>query len=539
MIFKKILILFSILILFLSILLPFQLSNAEESDKKILLVYDRRNYFGDKQDAVTAYRELFGHFNVTILEESEKDYVKGQADNYDYIFILGVEGKFTNLDLIEDLKKTRKTVCWIGEGIQKFLDDNENISLVYSGRSDNLVKIFYDNQSFDIGTINDFIIVDNLSQNTKVYSWLSDGNKQYPYILKENNFWYVSRLDASFILFYIFADILYDIFDEYNIEKSQVFIRVEGVHPFRDLKKLRKIGEYLNSKDIPFMIALIPAYKSPDSSYVTPMSEKPEFVETIKYMQELGGSIILHGYTHQSFGGELSGEGYEFWDGINDKPLDLDIEKWTYERVGLGLKECVENGIYPLAFEAPHYAVSQEGYGELKKYFSTYFGHIQTSNQGFTTTSYPYKLYDTKLFHKLVPENLGYIDPDNPFPINEIMNNLREVSIVRGFTAGVFFHPYLDIEYLKEIVESIEDRNIEFYDLKKENNWVRWEDISIISENGKIVVADLETVENDPIKETSALGIKILIILVLIINTIFFTIFMKSKKRANKILLGD
>lgn len=539
MIYRKILIFFLVLILFLFVIQPFQLANAESSKKKVLLIYDRRNYFGYIQDVVTSYRELLGHFNVIVLEESQKDYKEGQVDNYDYIFILGVKGDFTNFKLIKDLKNTKKTVCWIGKGIEKFIEGNKNISFKYKGESDNLVKIFYGNKSFDIGHVDDFTIIDNLSGNTKVYSWISDGSILYPYIFRESNFWYVSKVEIYSVTFYIFADVLYDILNEYNIEKNRVFIRIEDVHPFRDLEKLRAIGEYLNSKNIPFMIALIPAYKSPKSSHITPMSEKPDFVETIQYMQELGGSVLLHGYTHQSFGGELSGEGYEFWDGISDKPLELDIEKWVHERIGLGLQECIKNHIYPLAFEAPHYAMSQEGYKVLKKYFSTYCGHIQTSDQGFTTTSYPYSLYDTELLHKLVPENLGYVDPNNPFAVNKIKNNLRKVSVVRGFTAGVFFHPYLDLEYLKEIVKAIEVQDIEFYDLKKENNWVKWEDISIVSKNSEINVEFQKKANDDGIIETFNIGTKVLIILVLIINIMFFIIFIRSKARANKKIIGD
>jgi uncharacterized protein YdaL len=518
---------------------PFQLSSAEGSKKNVLLIYDRRQFFGYVGDVVTSYRELFGHFNVKVFEESEEKYKKGQIENFDFIFVIGIKGDFCNSYLLDDLKKTKKIVCWIGKGIERLLENNENISLRYKGESDNLVKIFYSDKYFDIGLIDDFVIVDSLSKNSKVYSWLSDGNAKYPYIIRENNYWYVSKAISYSVLFYIFADVLYDLFNEYNIEKNRIFIRIEDVHPFRDTEKLRAIGEYLNSKNIPFMIAMIPAYKRYNSSYITSLSENPDFVKTIKYLQELGGSIILHGYTHQYFERNLTGEGFEFWDGINDKPLDLDIEKWIDKRIGLGIQESIKNGIYPLAFEAPHYAICQKGYKVLKNYFSTYCGHIQTSDQGFTTSTYPYTLHDTELFNKFLPENLGYVDPNNLLSINKIKNNLKEISVVRGFTAGVFFHPYLDIKYLKEIVEFIEDENIEFYDLKKEDNWVKWNNITIVSKNGEIKVDYSENTEQNSVKGAFTLGTKLLIVFVLIINIIFLIIFIRSKKRSNKNLLGD
>lgn len=100
--------------------------------------------------------------------------------------------------------------------------------------------------------------------------------QEYPYILKEKNFWYVSRAEVDSVLFYIVADVLYDIFNVDYFGQSSIYVRIEDVHPFRDTKELREIAEYLNSKDIPFMIALIPAYKSTETGYVTKMSENKE-----------------------------------------------------------------------------------------------------------------------------------------------------------------------------------------------------------------------------------------------------------------------
>ncbi len=47
------------------------------------------------------------------------------------------------------------------------------------------------------------------------------------------------------------------------------------------------------------------------------------------------------------------------------------------DRVLNGLRVCIENGIYPLAFEAPHYAMESEGYKELKNIFLLIWGNIK------------------------------------------------------------------------------------------------------------------------------------------------------------------
>ena len=85
--------------------------------------------------------------------------------------------------------------------------------------------------------------------------------------------------------------------------------------------------------------------------------------------------------------------------------------------------------------QAPHYAVSQPGYVQLKKYFSTVVGHLQTSDKGFTTTIYPYRLYNSPLYNQLLPENLGYVDPDNPLSAQQILEELDKVSICLLYTS--------------------------------------------------------------------------------------------------------
>lgn len=179
-------------------------------------------------------------------------------------------------------------------------------------------------------------------------------------------------------------------------------------------------------------------------------------------MQQKGGTVILHGYTHQNNKEEVSEEGYEFWKRKENAPLEMDIEKYVYDKVGKAIKECVKNNIYPLGFEAPHYAMDMRAYKEFKKYFSTYVGQYQSSNKRFTSAAYPYILKDTETFNILIAENLGYIEKENPLWLKEIQENFRQISMVRGYTAGVFFHSYIDINYLKELVDYFKNQNVDF-----------------------------------------------------------------------------
>lgn len=474
-------------------------SKATSPKAKVLIVYDRKTIFGYSTDFVSTTSELLGAFNTKVDTINITDYKSSTLDHYDYVFIISINKGLSNKALLTDLGKYKKKICLIGDGIESFLNSNNQYDLKYLGDKPNCNQVFYSNKrdpilsydkmdKFYLQNYGIFPTVKITSDAVKVLSYVSDGTNYYPLVVNQGNFWYISVLDDNVILQYIFSDILNDIFQKTKFAPSQTFIRIEDVHPFTDQKKLRAIADYLYSEKIPFIIALIPTYVNPVTNYITTLSDKKDFVQTILYMQKRGGSVILHGYTHQNQKGSTTGEGYEFWDHINNSPLNLDINQYINDRIGKGLSSCVSNGIYPLGFEAPHYAMDSTGYLAIKKYFSTYVGEFQSSDVHFTTSLFSYKLYDTKYFNKFIPENLGYIDPTDKMTVANMQENFRMVSIVRGYSAGMFFHPFLDISYLKTMVTYLKSKNVSFYNLKNEDNWVKYGDIKITSSNGKIQV---------------------------------------------------
>lgn len=532
--FKKIL--FFILPTIIVLTLSSRIYSIKPDPKQVLLVYDKRFYFAYSEDIVTSVRELFGHFDMKVVEKQESDYVKNEIKNYDYIVVVGLKGSFRNSQLIYDLNNTEKKIFWMGFGIEKLINDsnkyNANIDT-----SREFIDIEYKNKNFKFSTKRNFNYLKNGFDNVHTYAWVNNGLNKYPLLINDNNLWYIGRVEVNTVLFYIICDALYEFLeidiDDNNLTK--VYIRIEDVHPFSNCEELKNIGEYLYNRNIPFMIALIPAYVSPETNYITKMSDKPEFIKTIQYLQKIGGSIVLHGFTHQRFGGETSGEGFEFWNGIEDKPIEGDIDEWLYERIEMGLRECVKNEIYPIAFEAPHYAISQEGYRALKKIFSTYVGHIQTADNSFTTTQYPFELRNTKLFNKFIPENLGYITEENPFFIDEIANNINELSVVRGRLGGVFYHSYLGVKKLEKLIELFENTNITYYDLRNDDHWVKLNDINIKIKDGVYSFSSItDNVTKNVIESLFSFGINVLLYVVFFICILLVLIFIFFKRQSNK-----
>lgn len=519
--------------------LPSYAAQITSSTDKVLIIYDSKKETAYNRDILKIMRTLLGRFSSDIELLQLSSYDKEINKNYySHIFIVGInENSYGNdkktKDLISSLDLYKGTICWLGYGIENLLE-YKKYNLDYLGKTNNIVSVNYKGKSYNLDEHYVFNIVESKDTSNKVIGSIDDTLNKYPYIINDKNLFYVSKLDLDGVLFYIFCDSLNDIFNVKTFNKGSIFVRIEDVHAFRDPKDLVKIADYLSSKNIPFTIALIPAYVNPKNHKITTLSESPEIVKAIKYMQDKGGTVILHGYTHQYKKEAISGEGYEFWDGKKDAPLKENMKIFVKDRVLSGLRICIENGIYPLAFEAPHYAMESDGYRELKKYFSTYMGQHQNNDKKFSTNTYPYVIRDTEEFNVLIPENLGYIDPEDKLTFQNIKENLDKVSIVRGFSGGFFFHSYLNIEYLKNTIEYLEKQNIEFMDLRDFDNWVKVDEVQIRNNGDKIIVSydkDLEENTESEIRFKSISNIsKILILIVSLSVLIFVIVFIYFKK---------
>ncbi|MGO5066779.1 DUF2334 domain-containing protein [Clostridium sporogenes] len=518
---------------------------------KVLIVHDNFNSFSYDNNIIYSVKELLGAFNTEVKVMNLDNYKEKEIYNYDYVFVIGIDEEINKKSFfIEDLRNYNKKICWIGKGIDIFLQNNPKYNMKYIGTKWDITETYYSNkknmnisnmEKFYLDSNKGFTVLKPYSKDTKIYAYLSNGKDYFPYIINEKNLWHVSQIDNSSVIFFIFSDVLNDIFKVDKFREEKVFIRIEDVNPLMDINKLKSIADFLYSEDIPFMISLVPVVIDTKTGYTTGISDKKEFIETIKYMQKKGGAVILYGYTNQNSKKEVIKEGYKFENQKESTPLNFDMEKYVYDKVGKNLDECVKNQIYPLAFGAPHYDMDIREYKEFKKYFSTYVGQYQNNDKRFISKAYPYILKDTETFNILIPENLGNMGKNNSLWLREIQENFRKISIVRGYTAGVFFNPYMDINYLKSLVDYFKSQNVNFLDLKEEENWVKWNDIKVSSKNGTFNVKYKEKKEfnKKSFKEKQLIDRInfIIIIIVAVFVTIFIIIFFLSKKKdRNKFL---
>ncbi|MBI6087816.1 polysaccharide deacetylase family protein [Clostridium perfringens] len=473
---------------------PFKKTMALSKEEKVLVLYDKETIFSLDYNILNSVSELLGAYGNKKAETMNiHDYKKDDLNNYNYVMVISIDGNIENMELNKDLNDYKGKIYFIGTGLEKYMHlkkynleyivKNLNIESINYNRDD--FKNHDETKKFYISKNIDSVII-NPKEIDKVYSYVSDGREQYPNIWVKGNLYHMSLLPDETMNLFMLADSLNDFFQINREGKPKIFVRIEDVHLFRDTNELRKMADYLYGEGIPFIIALIPTYKNLKTGHVTKLSDMPEFVDTIKYMQDRGGSVILHGYDHGGFKGANDDEDFEFGDGENNSPVNWDLSTYIHDNMGDAIKECVKNGIYPLGFEAPHYGMDSKGYKEIKKYFSTYVGQYQSSDDNFTTTSYPYILKNTECFNMLIPENLEYIDPNDEMWFSNFQRNFDILNIVRAPEGGFFYHSFVGMDDLKKVINFLKSKNVEFLNLKDYNNWVKWEGIDIKSSDGVV-----------------------------------------------------
>lgn len=61
------------------------------------------------------------------------------------------------------------------------------------------------------------------------------------------------------------------------------------------------------------------------------------------------------------------------------EPFREKEETYTKQKLTRAIEDLTSSGLYPLAFEAPHYTMSDYGYQIASQYFTSIFGQVQLS----------------------------------------------------------------------------------------------------------------------------------------------------------------
>ena len=456
-------------------------------------------------------RNLLGHFDSKVDMVAVQNYTAGQLSGYYATFYLGAY--YDNpvpAAFMTDAANSSKTIVWFKYNLWQFAWDPAygfqsrygfNLTalrgLNAAPTSSNTTPGFFDTITYkslpfvkyyaydsSIGAVNadPDVGLTAITDTTKAQNLVSMSNpktgEQAPYVVRSGNFWYVADLPFSYIgprdRYLVLADMLHDMLGVNHAESHKAMVRLEDVSALVSVTAMKSLTDYLYQQRIPFSIATIPYYKDPLGVYNSgvpmqvPMSLATNLKRALNYALVRGGEIVMHGYTHQYSNVRnrytaVSGDDYEFWDIVNNKPVPEDSTAWALGRYRAGLLELSLNGYRATAWETPHYQGSALASKASTQVFPKTYQRVvyYTADKPNFTASvekdfavgqiFPYPIQTDYYGQKVLPESLGnieydihQIDPTSSFNYTwqDILTNAQYVKTVRDGYASFFFHPF-------------------------------------------------------------------------------------------------
>lgn len=341
--------------------------------------------------------------------------------------------------------------------------------------------------------IMDTVIYDPAKASTVADAVRADGTV-FPWAVRSGNFTYVGEIPFAYIThddrYLAFSDLLYDVLAPAAATRHRALVRIEDVGPDSDPAELRAIADYLSSKNVPFTVAVYPRYRNPkgiDNNGIAQdytLRSRPQVVSALKYMKSKGGTLLMHGYTHQlnslsnPYDG-VSGNDFEFYLAhvdasdtvVYDGPVSGDSAAFVTSRVAAARTQFTLTGLgQPTMFEFPHYAGSATDYRTINTLFTTrydrglYFPGVLSKttvdHSRIVGQFFPYAVRDV-YGTAVVPENIGNVEPEayNNHPARlpaDLIASAKRNLAVRDGVASFFYHPYLGTAYLQQVVEGVQ-----------------------------------------------------------------------------------
>jgi uncharacterized protein YdaL len=476
---------------------PLAAANDVPIDKKALVLYEPGpNEVASGLGDARQLQQLLGHFHTDVTLEEVSRYRSGQINNFDLAFWVGFTARYAPpVAFLKDVVADRHTFVWLNTGLERLAQETD-----LATRFGFAWERWDTTSGFDSVQSNGFsftktepatavLRVTDPDRCDVLATATSSRTKEIiPYVLRSGPFWVVADSPFSYATesdrYLLFADLLHDMVGEQHAPSHSAIIRIEDTNPFSDPASLRDVADILFARHIPFLVGVIPFYVNPADGTRVAMSDKPDYVDALRYMIAHGGTVVMHGITHQ-YKGETATD-YEFWDESRGKILQEDSREYVERKMRVGLGEFFRNGIYPLIWETPHYSASELDYSVFAEHFSSAIEQRLVLNHLEFSQYFPYVIERDMYGQRIYPEDLGYVplDPDprkGEASVDRLISFARDDLAIRDGWASAFFHPFVDHALLIRLVDGIRALGYTFKDLRYDPHRVTLDDRAIVT----------------------------------------------------------
>ena len=476
-------------------------SNAVPHRRVLVLFDNKMGYAAYAAQTADLAANFVSHFARPVRQPVTR-YHRGEMAHYAAVVYVGTtSGEPLPRSFLSDVRIGVRPVLWLGGNISDLTNAAFARARGWQAGADRPGRyrsVVY--RHVHLGDSNsDLTGIDILNPAKAVVlaTTVTEGGRPEPWAVRSGDLTYVAEvalddgngngLDRSFAV----ADMMAGMFGPVR-PRHRMLVRLEDVGPATDPVQLRQIADLLSADRIPFSIALYPVYVGPVTQHPRvryTLNDRPQVDEAIKYMLAKGGTLILHGYTHQ-LGDKRNpndgqgGEDYEFlrvhynaqhavvYDGAPAR----NPAAWTRHRIGMAFAAIREAGLpRPEFWQFPEYGASPAEYRvaaseflartDRSSYAQGWPGHVKL--QTLTEQSPPYLVRDV-YGGPVLPETLGFIDrpgqrASGPGSVRFLLGAAAaQKAVVRDNVAGFYYHPFLGTEPLRRLVDGLRHEGYRF-----------------------------------------------------------------------------
>ncbi len=444
--------------------------------------------------SATTLVNLLSHFGAWTAHPVDR-YRRGELASYDAVFYLGgTRATALPTAFLDDVLSRKRPVMWLGGDLDQLSTRDPAAWRRYRFTADGFDTgpfrhVLYKNAALSISDyapagLARITVPDPAAVTVLGAAHRPDGTTT-PWAVRSGNLLFVSENLLPYSgddrdRYLALADLLFEVLQPDAAPRHRALIRLEDVGPTADPVKLRQIVDHLYGQGVPFSVGVYPVHRRPDSAggeATVRLSDRPELVAALTYAASHGGSLVMHGYTHQAeqrinpINGE-SGQDAEFYlSGLDAErrivpvgPVPEDSQAWALARIDQGLSEFRRAGLpRPVTFEFPHYMASPNAYlaagrrfahrYERALYFPGVLSGRSVADSERSWQLFPYAVRDV-YGTVVVPENLDYVTSDGG-SVATMLETARSNLVVRDGVASFFYHPFLGVGELPKVIDGI------------------------------------------------------------------------------------
>ncbi|MGG1697478.1 DUF2334 domain-containing protein [Bacillus zhangzhouensis] len=539
-------------------------AEAHVAQPNTLIIYSTES--GEVTPAVHMLDLLVGHFTKRTTIVSDEQMAKKKLNEFQQVIYIGEVKKALPKQTIRAINKSKRLMA-IGYNAEQF----RTFSKLTFHKQDHTSQIKRTHDQTYRQLERGITALSVQGANLQSEFLLKKNQAALPFVVQTiEGAAYIGMLDVvqqSKLL----AEVLETLLPPFD-QVTTKYLRLGNISPATDEKKLLELGQYVFARHIPFLVAVTPVWIDPATGDEVTLNDRPHLVNVLKQFQSNGASVILHGFS-RTYRTEESGQGFEFWDVKYDQsitsnepkkaekklskshfPNEKDFDAYTKsaqhqeviyteEKLTKGIELLTQQGLYPLAFEVPHDAISQQGYQVISRHVSSLFGQVQLSDLTWKTSGAPPFMARPAMLHgmTLYPEQ-----PVDTASDQEGSNVLTEQTIqsmqhIQSATIGLSYDVESGIDGLQDLMTQLEAiPSSEWLDLKKTKQTVQTEHVQIkTSGNGQIQVQQSNIAETKTVKRSgmeNMLRILTVVVLLFIVAFAFYTLYLRltMKKRIFK-----